>query len=84
MSTFNAEIGQNRVQAEWLQNKLGLYMNNISLGIFLACSLSLLSACSTIGSVAGAVIANKTGNNALIGSAIGGAIGQRVGNQMVP
>ena len=55
-------------------------MIKIKLCILCLCSLSLLSGCSTIGSLAGAVAAAKTGNNVLLGSVIGGAAGQVVGN----
>ncbi|HFC93030.1 MAG TPA: hypothetical protein ENJ51_09480 [Leucothrix mucor] len=43
-------------------------------------SLIFLSGCSTIGSLAGAAIATKAGENALVGSVIGGVAGQAIGN----
>ncbi|MCK5810797.1 MAG: hypothetical protein KAH00_06885 [Cocleimonas sp.] len=42
--------------------------------------LLFLSGCSTIGSLAGAAVAVKTGNNPLLGSLVGGAVGQVVAN----
>ena len=55
-------------------------MHKISLSILLSSTILLLSGCSTIGSLAGAAIASKTGNNAIVGSVIGGAVGQAIGS----
>ena len=55
-------------------------MNKLYLTVVLSCIVLLLSACSTLGSVAGAVIAQKTGNSAIVGSIIGGAAGQAIGD----
>ena len=54
-------------------------MHKISLSILLSSAIFLLSGCSTIGSLAGAAIATKTGNSVLVGSIIGGAAGQAIG-----
>ena len=43
-------------------------------------ALFFLSGCSTIGSLTGAAVAVKTGNNPLLGSLVGGAVGQVVAN----
>jgi uncharacterized membrane protein len=43
-------------------------------------SLLLLSGCSTIGSLTGAAIAAKSGQNVLLGSLIGGVAGQVIGS----
>ncbi|MCK5918551.1 MAG: hypothetical protein KAG34_09000 [Cocleimonas sp.] len=50
------------------------------LNLLCIASLLLLSGCSTIGSLAGAAIAVKAGENALLGSLVGGAAGQVVGS----
>ncbi len=55
-------------------------MIKTKLCFFCISTLILLSGCSTIGSLAGAAIAVKTGESALLGSVIGGAAGQVVGN----
>ena len=55
-------------------------MIKIKLYLFCISVLILLSGCSTIGSLAGAAIAVKAGENALLGSLIGGAAGQVMGN----
>ncbi len=55
-------------------------MIKIKLCLFCISALILLSGCSTIGSLAGAAIAVKAGENALLGSLIGGAAGQVMGN----
>jgi uncharacterized protein YceK len=51
-----------------------------NLGVLCVSSLIFLSGCSTIVSLAGAAIATKAGENALLGSVIGGAAGQAIGN----
>ena len=53
--------------------KIKLYLLSISV-------LMLLSGCSTIGSLAGAAIAVKAGENALLGSVVGGVAGQVIGS----
>ncbi len=55
-------------------------MLNKNLSILCVSSLIFLSGCSTIGSLAGAAIATKAGENALVGSVIGGVAGQAIGN----
>ena len=57
-------------------------MHKICLSILLSSTILILSGCSTIGSLAGAAIANKTGNSAIVGSIIGGAAGQAIGTSL--